>query len=66
LKNAAKNIWNVAKYQDKDVCRCYTSVNLFHSKKFVNCLVSWKTLPILLCKERRWCPDEAPMSWPAT
>jgi len=29
LKNAAKNIWNVAKYQDKGVCRCYASIYLF-------------------------------------
>jgi len=39
LKNAAKNIWNVAKYQDKGVWRCYASINLFCSEKFVNCLV---------------------------
>jgi len=39
LKNAAKNIWNVANYQDKGVCRCYASTNLFYSKNFLNCLV---------------------------
>jgi len=43
LKNAAQNIWNVATYQDKGVCCCYTSINLFYSKKFVNCL---ETLPV--------------------
>jgi len=26
LKNAAKSIWNVAKYQDKGVCSCYASI----------------------------------------
>jgi len=39
LKNAAENIWNVAKYHDKGHCRCYASINLFYSEKFVNCLV---------------------------
>jgi len=29
LKNSAKNIWNVAKYHDKGVCRCYASRYLF-------------------------------------
>jgi len=29
MKNAAKNIWNVAKHQDKGVCHCYASINLF-------------------------------------
>jgi len=29
LKNAAKNIWNIAKYQDKGVCCGYASINLF-------------------------------------
>jgi len=24
------------------------------------------TLPNFLCKDRRWCPDEALMFWPAT
>jgi len=47
LKNAAKkiyiykkkNIWNAAKYQIIEICRCYVSTNLFHSEKFVNSLV---------------------------
>jgi len=38
LKNAAKNIWDVAKYQDKGVCRFYASINFFHSEKIANCL----------------------------
>ena len=33
LKNAAKNIWNVAKYQDQGVCLCYASINLFWLRK---------------------------------
>jgi len=38
-KNAAKNIWNVVKYQDKGVCHCYASINLFWLRKIINCLV---------------------------
>jgi len=39
LKNATNNIWNVAKYQDKGVCRCYASINLFYLENFANYLV---------------------------
>jgi len=38
LTNSAKNICNVAKYQDNGVCRCYASINFFGTEKFVNCL----------------------------
>jgi len=33
LKNAAKNIRNVAKYQDKFVCFCYASISMFQLRK---------------------------------
>jgi len=32
LKKAAKNIWNVARYKEKGVFRCYASINLFYSE----------------------------------
>ena len=65
MKKAAKNIWNVAKYQDKGDCHCYASINLFWLRQIVTCLVR-KTLLIIVCKVRTCCPDEAPMFWPAT
>jgi len=64
MKNAAKNIWNVAKYQDKGVCHCYASINLFWIRRIINCLIRYKTLLTILCKDRTWCPTEAPMFWP--
>jgi len=35
---------------------------LFHSKL----LVCFKTIPTILCKDRRWCPGEGPMFWSPT
>jgi len=34
LKNAAEKSWNVAKYQDKGVCRCYTNNHLPTSNSY--------------------------------
>jgi len=48
LKNAAKNIGNVAKYQDKDVCCCYNPIYLFYSKK--NCKLSCSPLSPAIAK----------------
>jgi len=36
------------------------------TQKNFNCFVRYKTIPTLLCKDRRWCPDEAPMFWSPT
>jgi len=48
------------------VCRCHASINLFWLRKICNCFVRYKTIPTLLCKDRRWCPDEAPIFWSPT
>jgi len=47
----------------RGVCRCHASINLFWLRKNFNCFVRYKTIPTLLCKDRRWCPDEGPMFW---
>jgi len=65
FKNAAKNIWNVAKYQDKCVWRCYASIHLFWPRKICKLSCSLKKLLTFLCKDRTWCPAEVPMFWPA-
>jgi len=36
------------------------------TQKNVNCFVRYQTIPTLLCKDRGWCPDEAPMFWSPT
>jgi len=36
------------------------------TQKNFNCFVRYKTTPTFLCKDRRWCPDEAPMFWSPT
>jgi len=36
------------------------------TQKNVNCFVRYKTIPTLLCKDRRWCPGEGPMFWSPT
>jgi len=36
------------------------------TQKNLNCFVRYKTIPTLLCKDRRWCPDEGPMFWSPT
>jgi len=48
------------------VCRCHASTNLFWLRKICNCFVRYKTIPTFLCKDRRRCPDEAPMFWSPT
>jgi len=48
------------------VCRCHASINFFLTQKNFICFVRYKTIPTLLRKERRWCPDEAPMFWSPT
>jgi len=50
----------------RGVCRCHASINLFWLRKIFNCFVRYKTIPTLLCKDRRWCPDESPMFWSPT
>jgi len=42
-----QNIWNVAKYLDKGVCRCYASMNLFWRRKIykLSCLIKSTTNP---------------------
>jgi len=36
------------------------------TQKNLNCFVRYKTIPTLLCKDRRRCPDEGPMFWSPT
>jgi len=36
------------------------------TQKNFNCFVHYKTIPTLLCKDRRWCLDERPMFWSPT
>jgi len=36
------------------------------TQKNFNCFVRCKTIPTILCKDRRWCPDEGPMFWSPT
>jgi len=36
------------------------------TQKNFNCFVRYKTIPTLLCKDRRWCPGEGPMFWSPT
>jgi len=33
------------------------------TQKIFNCFVPYKTIPTLPWKDRRWCPDKAPVFW---
>jgi len=43
---------------------CFNEFGL--TQKTFNCFVRYKTTPTLPCKDRRWCPDEAPVFWSLT
>ena len=43
---------------------CFNKLVL--TQKNFNCFVRFKTIPTILCKDRRWCPGEDPMFWSPT
>jgi len=49
----------------RGVCRCHVSINLFWLRKILISLFVTKQYQ-QLWKDRRWCPDEAPMFWSPT
>jgi len=48
------------------ICCRHVLINLFRIRKICNYFVHYKTIPTLLCKDRRWCPDELLMFWSPT
>jgi len=60
----SKNVGEPIEYPRCLPLPCFNKFVL--TQKNFNCFVRYKTIPTLLCKERRWCPDEAPMFWSPT
>jgi len=60
----SKNVGEPIEYSR---CLPLASFNKFIlTQKNFNCFFRYKTIPTLLCKDRRWCPDQAPMFWSPT
>jgi len=60
----SKNVGEPIEYSRCLPLPCFNKF-VFTQKNF-NCFVRYKTIPTLLCKDRRWCHDEAPMFWSPT
>ena len=60
----SKNVGEPIEYSRCLPLLCFNKFVL--TRKNVNCFVHYKIIPILLCKDRRGCPDEDPMLWSPT
>ena len=58
---------NIGKPIEYSRCLPFPCFNRFVlTQKSLNCFVHYKTIPTLLCKDRRWWPDEGPLFWSRT
>ena len=60
----SKNVGEPIEYSRCLPLPCFNKFVL--TQKNFNFFVRYKTIQTLLCKDRRWCPDEAPMFWSPT
>jgi len=55
----SKNVDEPSEYSRCLPLSCFNKFVL--TQKNFNCCVHYETIPTLLCKDRRWCTNEAPM-----